>query len=435
MHERALQTEAIPAATEPADLADAVAQADTLMELAERAVPLLSARTTGRVYFSLAACFGALSQHREAMSLAERALSYAQAAGEPWLQVRTLNFLGCTLSYCDHPAEALAAFETAYPVAEQARNLEGQCLIQANRAEVLMDLGDCADALRSAQQALELAEQYDMPDLVARMLGTLAGPLFISGDWDQALDSERRAAEIVRALDAASPSRAEGSAQLQGRIYLARGEAQAAEECLHAAMQQSQDPNSRLVLLQANAALAEADLLRTDATAALVRLEPLLDRASSYEQSDTDVVPLIAWACLELGEVERAAAMLAECLRHARERRYHVLLADALRIQALLDLRQGRWQEAEAALDEALALTRSMPYPYAEAKTLYVYGDLHAAQGNVERGRDHYEAALAILGRLGERLYAEQVEQALGKVSRPELHRNNRTAKGNNDAE
>ena len=67
MHERALQTEAIPAATEPADLADAVAQADTLMELAERAVPLLSARTTGRVYFSLAACFGALSQHREAM--------------------------------------------------------------------------------------------------------------------------------------------------------------------------------------------------------------------------------------------------------------------------------------------------------------------------------------------------------------------------------
>ena len=150
-----------------------------------------------------------------------------------------------------------------------------------------------------------------MPDLVARCSGTLGGPLTISGDWDQALNSERRATEIVRTLDAASPSRAEGSAQLQGRIYLARGKAQAAKECLHAAIQQSQDPNSRFVLLQANAALAEADLLRTDAAAALVRLEPLLDRAGCYEQSDTDVVPLIAWACLELGEVERVAAMLA----------------------------------------------------------------------------------------------------------------------------
>ncbi|MGO8950026.1 MAG: ATP-binding protein [Ktedonobacterales bacterium] len=435
MHERPLQTEAIPAATEPADLADSVAQADTLLELAERAVALLSARTAGLVYFRLALYFGELSQHREAISLSERALSYAQTAGDRTLQVRTLYCLGGALSYLDQPAEALAAFETAYPVAEQARDLEGLCLIQASRALVLMDVGDVADAKRSAQQALEAAEQYGMPDLIARMLGTMARMSFTSGDWDQVLDSCRRAAEIVRGLDAAFPSLSEDIAALQGRIYLARGVAQAAHECLQVAMHESRGPNSMLAVLPVHAALAEADLVHQDAATALARLGPWLDRTSPYEQAFTGLIPLIAWACLQLGEDERAADVLAECLAHARERHYQLQLADALRIEAILALRQSRWEDAKAALDEALVLARSMPYPYAEAKALYVYGDLHAARGNLERAREQYAAALAILDRLGERLYAEQVEQALARVSRPQWRRNRGTADDKNDAE
>jgi tetratricopeptide (TPR) repeat protein len=127
----------------------------------------------------------------------------------------------------------------------------------------------------------------------------------------------------------------------------------------------------------------------------------------------------VACACLELGEVERATALLAECVAQAREWKYSVLLADALRIQALLALRQGNRHDAAAALDEALMLARAMPYPYGEANILFVYGNLHAANGEVEQAREQYEAALAILGRLGERLYAEQVEHALAAVRRP----------------
>jgi len=94
-------------------------------------------------------------------------------------------------------------------------------------------------------------------------------------------------------------------------------------------------------------------------------------------------------------------------------------LADALRVQALLCLQQHRWDEAQAALEEAIALCRAMPYPYAEAKALYVYGLLHQAKGEPTQARERLEAALAILNRLGERLYAEQVEQALAESRRP----------------
>jgi tetratricopeptide (TPR) repeat protein len=86
---------------------------------------------------------------------------------------------------------------------------------------------------------------------------------------------------------------------------------------------------------------------------------------------------------------------------------------DALRVEAAVWFRQRRWGEAEADLEEALDLARQMPYPYAEAKLLFTYGDLTSANGRLERAREHYEAALAILRPLGEVPYAGRIERAL----------------------
>jgi tetratricopeptide (TPR) repeat protein len=104
---------------------------------------------------------------------------------------------------------------------------------------------------------------------------------------------------------------------------------------------------------------------------------------------------------------------LGEADQRARRVGYRPALADVLRVRALLATRQGRWQEAEVTLEESLALCRAMPYPYAEAKALYVSGQFHAARGEPERACAHFEEALAILSRLGERLYAEHIERAL----------------------
>lgn len=88
-------------------------------------------------------------------------------------------------------------------------------------------------------------------------------------------------------------------------------------------------------------------------------------------------------------------------------------------MKALLLLQSSHWQAAQETLEEALTLAQAMPAPYAEAKALYVYGRLHQAQGEPEQAREHWEAALAILNRLGERLYAEQIEQTLAGLAPP----------------
>jgi hypothetical protein len=64
-------------------------------------------------------------------------------------------------------------------------------------------------------------------------------------------------------------------------------------------------------------------------------------------------------------------------------------------------------------LEQALSLARSMPHPYAEAKLLYVAGQLEAASGDSCAAREHFIAALSICAGLGERLYAGRIEREL----------------------
>jgi len=123
--------------------------------------------------------------------------------------------------------------------------------------------------------------------------------------------------------------------------------------------------------------------------------------------------PLVAWASADLGDLEQAEAIITDMLTRAALQEQHLVLVDMLRIKAILATRGKHWEEAEAALEEALSLARAMPYPYAEAKALAIYGRLHAALSEPAWAREKYKAALTICTRLGERLYAEHIEHAL----------------------
>jgi hypothetical protein len=54
-----------------------------------------------------------------------------------------------------------------------------------------------------------------------------------------------------------------------------------------------------------------------------------------------------------------------------------------------------------------------MPYPYAEARLLHIYGLLHRQRGDLEAARQWLGAALAIFRQLGAHKDAELTEQLL----------------------
>jgi hypothetical protein len=58
-----------------------------------------------------------------------------------------------------------------------------------------------------------------------------------------------------------------------------------------------------------------------------------------------------------------------------------------------------------------------MPYPYGEAKTLWVFGRRDRARGSPAIARKHLKQALSICERLGEGLYRASIERDLRRLA------------------
>jgi hypothetical protein len=114
-----------------------------------------------------------------------------------------------------------------------------------------------------------------------------------------------------------------------------------------------------------------------------------------------------------MGHVAVAEEMVGQAVARVRSQGHRLALVNALWVQAMIATRQGRWEDAELALEEGLSLARRMLYPYAEGRLLHVYGQMHVAKGEPGPARERLEAALAIFRRLGARKDAECIEGTL----------------------
>jgi transposase len=198
---------------------------------------------------------------------------------------------------------------------------------------------------------------------------------------------------------------------------LVTGDWAAASTSIQEALALAAQADNRHALRWAVSVMAELDILEGRAKAARARLVPLLDQSGVQKYDVTLLLPMLAWAQLELGEVEQAAQTVAQALERARPEEMRLVLVEALRVQALIALRQERWDEAAHSLQEGLTLARGLPYPYAEARFLDLYGKRHVQKGEAGAARERLEAALAIFQRLGARPGIAQTERTLAALS------------------
>jgi hypothetical protein len=213
-------------------------------------------------------------------------------------------------------------------------------------------------------------------------------------------------------------ARAAQAAVWLGRLELATGRwEQAHKDIVRGAdlAERSGDAASRVI---AQCTLAELALVSGNAEEARLRLEPLLSRTTSRESDLTEALALLGSAHLALGDVQQAEALVAASVTRAAATGLRCALADALRLQALVAARAGRWEEAWARIVESVMLARDLTYPYAEAKARRVHAQLLLQQGDAAQASEQFAAARALFARLGEHLYAEHLDQAdVGRVA------------------
>jgi tetratricopeptide (TPR) repeat protein/transcriptional regulator with XRE-family HTH domain len=376
-------------------------------------------RTLAALYTTMANLFFMQGRLREDLAATEQGERIARLVGDDHSLADALYKRGNALLFLGRPGEALQPYRAGIAVAEAAGAAWSQFWAMSNMGLAQQELGAFVAARQSIARALHLAERQGFRSAVAVSFQRSAGIAFLTGDWGAARRDFERAAAEGREVGVFF-----GSVLVPvGLGLLALAEGAYAEASEHLAecerlLQSAHDANAGLgiVVPLVAGALAKRDLLAGRPDQARARLAPLIDPDTRQADDVAPLLRLMAWALLDLGEVDEAAEAAWQTVRWAQDTGRQVLLVDALRVAALVATRQGRRAEAEGAIEEGLSLARQMGYPYGEARLLLVYGELQVQAGQPQSARERLEAALAIVRRLGACVDRERVEQVLASL-------------------
>jgi transposase len=270
-------------------------------------------------------------------------------------------------------------------------------------------------------RARAATERPGDPEALAFVLDSAGWAAWFRGEWTAAREAHERALALIRAI---GPCRLTATAHIIAGVWRYWAGAWAdGTRCLEEGIASAERSGDLQTLPVAHWILAEMDLLDGRPNAARARLEPLLAPPGLQESVVTGLPSTLllrttlAWAHLERGAAAEAAAATSLTIARATALGYRLPLVEAWRIQGMVCTRAGRWDEARRAFADGLALARSLPYPYAEARLLHMNGLLHVQMGEPAPARAQLEAARALFARLGARTNAVQVEQDLAGLS------------------
>jgi tetratricopeptide (TPR) repeat protein len=378
-------------------------------------VPPVSPVSLAHLYTAQALLYFVTSRFSDQLAATELACAAARETGDPRLLARS-EFQHVTALYgVGQIDEGLRILESILGLLEESDDhlqLIFALFTHSHVHEIRGEFGRCFEIL---DHALAMSKQANDPGTILVALAKRGWIAFLAGKLEQARTDLEQAVKC--SMDVADFWGTAYAPMAMGTFCLATGQIAEAREHLQRAVADGEYHHDRQVLRLAHAALAEDDLLHGRPAAARTRLEPLLDVPGQWEMDVTAFLWLLAWSHLDLGDDQRAENVIEQSIERARTQTYRRILPDALRVKAMLAMRQAQWALASDALAEALDLSRAMPYPYAEAKVLYTCGQLARERGDPAQAHEHFEQALTILNRLGERLYAERIECDLADLT------------------
>jgi tetratricopeptide (TPR) repeat protein len=274
--------------------------------------------------------------------------------------------------------------------------------------------GDLFGVQRYAEQQVEIARRVGDRASVAQAVSSMGNAQFLLGDWRRARANLEDGLELARSID---------NVQIEsfslfdlGHLTVEEGDWETGERCLHEALQKCLQSGDLLPIRLAHLYLAYLDQARGDPHAVIERLTPLLDRSGHEEFSAIPLLPPLAQAYLDLGEVDRADDIASDALRRTSRQRNRLDLFAAMVVRAGVLDAQDRREEAQGTLQKAFDLAREMSFLPGQAHALFRWGVVESRRGNDEAARSYLRAARDIYQRMGARKGVDMVDEALGKM-------------------
>jgi tetratricopeptide (TPR) repeat protein len=341
------------------------------------ASPGISTRDRARLLVLAARTQSSFGAPEEAGRVAAEALAVASEAGDSWAMGWALLMMALVTSVAGRMADALSLLERALAVTQTDPALaDMRLLVQVNKAITLGTLDRYEEALSTAGQARDLADQVGATLRRGQAHGALGQLLFQTGRWDEAL------AEVGVLPDhLKEPGAACCELGIAAVIGFHRGDVHVARRHLAAALPYAERLGHRHV-----GPLALARSL--DREQAGVLPEALVALTDVFSDSSDDVE-----------EVED-------------------LLADVVR----LAIEAGDLARAHAFADQAATLAAGSDIPHRQANALYTRGLLdHDASGLLAAAERYRDAGRPLLR-------ARALEAAAAEFARADAHDQARAA-------
>ena len=365
-------------------------------------------RGMAALYCALARLQFARGRFADSRDAAQRSASLSRTLGDTRLRADAEMVRGSALLWLEARDEGVEVLEEAAALAQGADALDTLSTAFSFLHWAYNLRGEFDRGYEYGKRGAAIAAKTGDTDALALHTSNVGLGLFYRGDWREARTYLERGVELTRSRP---PSYFSGvSLACLAILDLAEGAWEDAARCLSDASGE-RDAQSPEFWRYVQTLHAELDVLQGRPADALARLEPFACDPTGVRD------PLSLWVLAEAyadaGETAKAEEVVELALTRADRMRNRVAGLEASRVRAKILATQGRRKEAAAALEEALSLARSMPYPYAEGKILREYGMLHVHEAEPEQARERLTAALGIFHRLGASADAGQTERAL----------------------
>jgi CHAT domain-containing protein/tetratricopeptide (TPR) repeat protein len=303
----------------------------------------------GLVLSSIGNTYFGLGDVRKSLDYYQQALPLVHGVGNPSNEGATLGNIGIVYSALGEPQKALDYSRQALQLALAAGDMDGQAATLTSIASLYWQLGDWDHALENQKSAVALTRKSGNRSFEAMILNNMGTTYRGLGELDSALKCHEEALPILH--DAGLPNEATALQNI-GHVYRDRGEFQKALEYYQPALKLFQERGNRRAVAQ--------------------------NLADSGEAS------------LKLGQTSPALDSWNQALPIAHTAGDRILEASVLTGIARAHIEEGKVDEAQTALDSALAMTETL-------RTAWVGADMRAFYSSTVR--DRYQLQIELLMR------------------------------------
>jgi tetratricopeptide (TPR) repeat protein len=326
------------------------------------AQPLADGRALARARLNLVLVHGVTGRLPEGKAELERVMVLAPSAGDHFSEAMALAL-----------AAVFKNFEGEY---EEAIQFQSEAVRRGREHNLLVPLlqslwigglsligkGAYDEAMANLQEGLALSEKVGDEIHLHRMLNTLGWLWAEVGDCERATEFNRRGAE--RARKRGFPETIANAELNLADLSLARGDLPAAAELL-------------------------------DGVLRLVR-DPTVSEWMKWRYS-TRLFASLGDLALARGDTAKAHEWAARCLEIATRTNARKNLVKGWRLRGEIATARRQWDEAEAALREALTIAQAIGNPTQLWKTHVAIGRLHTATKGADAARQTYQKAREVI--------------------------------------